>query len=390
LSQESLQQAIYRAQQLHNFADLLRKLDSVLRSPSLINGSFLASDGADSTMQFGVDMESVRLSFKSLDSINMQEIKQQVVVAVANLCQSLVTHKMSADASWECFRVFLILPEFELFSYPQQFCDLIGQLAIAFLNLDKKHKLLIGSWYQSLMPQFLQRAVYVFHSCVAFILKSLTHGLDHNTIRSNRCYDTLVNCLKVLSFLSETNEQACDMISHEQFYVKELNESPTFSLADDFLHWANRVDDILVFCRFPFVYSTQNKAELLKLGAHVEMKGAVERAYFKNLQSIMSGSQWMESPVLIIQVHRNNLLRDTLDEIVRYCGEQRELESLLFRKPLQVQFVGEEGQDAGGVKKVHVSCLVIFHMFACVPVCLSFFVCLCNSSMCADLVSFFC
>jgi E3 ubiquitin-protein ligase HERC4 len=78
LSQESLQQAIYRAQQLHNFADLLRKLDSVLRSPSLINGSFLASDGADSTMQFGVDMESVRLSFKSLDSINMQEIKQQV------------------------------------------------------------------------------------------------------------------------------------------------------------------------------------------------------------------------------------------------------------------------------------------------------------------------
>jgi hypothetical protein len=51
---------------------------------------------------------------------------------------------MSADASWECFRVFLILPEFELFSYPQQFCDLIGQLAIAFLNLDKKHKLLIG------------------------------------------------------------------------------------------------------------------------------------------------------------------------------------------------------------------------------------------------------
>jgi hypothetical protein len=116
----------------------------------------------------------------------------------------------------------------------------------------------------------------------------------------------------------------------------------------------------------------------------------VERAYFKNLQSIMSGSQWMESPVLIIQVHRNNLLRDTLDEIVRYCGEQRELESLLFRKPLQVQFVGEEGQDAGGVKKVHVSCLVIFHMFACVPVCLSFFVCLCNSSMCADLVSFFC
>ena len=46
----------------------------------------------------------------------------------------------------------------------------------------------------------------------------------------------------------------------------------------------------------------------------------------------------------ILRVRRNHLVEDALDEIAR----QNEKD---LYKPLRVHFIGEEGIDAGGVKK---------------------------------------
>ena len=50
------------------------------------------------------------------------------------------------------------------------------------------------------------------------------------------------------------------------------------------------------------------------------------------------------SDMCIIRVRRNHLVEDALSEV------SRQLKKDLF-KPLRVHFIGEEGIDAGGVKK---------------------------------------
>lgn len=48
-------------------------------------------------------------------------------------------------------------------------------------------------------------------------------------------------------------------------------------------------------------------------------------------------------PYCVIRVRRSRLISDTLREVARQHGD--------LRKPLKVQFVGEDGVDEGGVAK---------------------------------------
>lgn len=53
----------------------------------------------------------------------------------------------------------------------------------------------------------------------------------------------------------------------------------------------------------------------------------------------------------VVRVRRNHLVEDAMDEV------SRQLKKDLF-KPLRVHFIGEEGIDAGGVKKEFFQLLV--------------------------------
>ena len=59
--------------------------------------------------------------------------------------------------------------------------------------------------------------------------------------------------------------------------------------------------------------------------------------------SPISPSYLATSPYLILKVRRSHLIQDTL---LRVSQHKREL-----KKPLKVQFLGEDGIDEGGVQK---------------------------------------
>ncbi len=54
--------------------------------------------------------------------------------------------------------------------------------------------------------------------------------------------------------------------------------------------------------------------------------------------------QGLHPTALVVSVRRSHLLDDALDNLMRSAPQQ-------LKKPLLVVFVGEEGQDAGGVRK---------------------------------------
>jgi len=70
------------------------------------------------------------------------------------------------------------------------------------------------------------------------------------------------------------------------------------------------------------------------------MKGEIDKELINNLFSYNGG---MDFAYLNIEVNRSALIEDTLNALVR--------DTLNFRKPLKVKFIGEPGIDEGGVQK---------------------------------------
>ncbi|GBF93834.1 HECT E3 ubiquitin [Raphidocelis subcapitata] len=92
------------------------------------------------------------------------------------------------------------------------------------------------------------------------------------------------------------------------------------------------------FCGHPFIYDPASKARVLQLENQITQYNAYESSM---MQAMLGGSAM---PFLV--------LRDTLIQVNR-AKDRSEL-----RKPLKVQFLGEEGVDEGGVQKEFFQLLV--------------------------------
>lgn len=90
---------------------------------------------------------------------------------------------------------------------------------------------------------------------------------------------------------------------------------------------------IVSFVQCPFMLDTASKAHIIQVAAEIEQRHQFHQA---------AGGG--DIPFLIIRVRRTNMVEDTMNQMARMPKGE-------FRKPLKVQFVGEEGVDAGGVRK---------------------------------------
>ena len=70
----------------------------------------------------------------------------------------------------------------------------------------------------------------------------------------------------------------------------------------------------------------------------------MHRGFQQELQMAMLSGQRQILPYLLLHVRRQNIVEDTINHIVGY-------DPLDLKKKLRVIFDGEEGVDAGGVRK---------------------------------------
>jgi hypothetical protein len=119
-------------------------------------------------------------------------------------------------------------------------------------------------------------------------------------------------------------------------YNDALNGFSQKVLEQEYWKWRNRH---FSFCQYPFLLSAHVKSEILQIDATVSMKEQMETAI---ISSVLRGEGVV--PFLVLVVRRDNLVMDALAQI-----QSKPTEAL--KKPLKIKFVGEEGIDAGGVKK---------------------------------------
>jgi hypothetical protein len=90
------------------------------------------------------------------------------------------------------------------------------------------------------------------------------------------------------------------------------------------------------------------------------MQEAIRNAFMHNFQTMMGAHVETVNPLLILHVHRDSIVQDTISQVIFntkknvFCNFHFQLDKYKdddFKKPLQVYFHNEEGLDAGGIRK---------------------------------------
>lgn len=71
---------------------------------------------------------------------------------------------------------------------------------------------------------------------------------------------------------------------------------------------------------------------------------ALQEAWHQNINSIFLPTIDPVNPLLTLFVRREHIVQDTLNQLSKQKRDD-------LKKPLKVMFIGEDGYDAGGVKK---------------------------------------
>ncbi len=172
-------------------------------------------------------------------------------------------------------------------------------------------------------------------------------------------------CTQLLSIIYAASRSSASPLDKEAFYIPEINDR-TVDFNVDWLNWQRRLDhrsghnNLFSFCVYPYCLTNEAKRSLFQCEAQHKMLqsmqdvfaryGAVPAPLPQGKHRAAGG--WTPPPQIqgftpdctMLVIRRESLLQDAIWEITR----QRPLELL---KPLRIVFAGEEGADAGGLKK---------------------------------------
>ncbi|KKK12481.1 hypothetical protein AOCH_001911 [Aspergillus ochraceoroseus] len=96
------------------------------------------------------------------------------------------------------------------------------------------------------------------------------------------------------------------------------------------------------FCQYPFFLSIWAKIHIMEHDARRQMEVKAREAFFSSILNRKAVSQY-----LVLKVRRDCLVEDSLQSVGEVIGSSHEE----IKKGLRIEFAGEEGIDAGGLRK---------------------------------------
>ena len=122
------------------------------------------------------------------------------------------------------------------------------------------------------------------------------------------------------------------------FYNTLLDYS---DLIADFEAWEGRRGKF-AFCQYPFFLSIWAKIQIMEHDARRQMEVKAREAFFDSIMTRKTVNQY-----LVLKVRRDCLVEDSLKGVGEVVGTGDEE----IKKGLRIEFKGEEGIDAGGLRK---------------------------------------
>lgn len=128
------------------------------------------------------------------------------------------------------------------------------------------------------------------------------------------------------------------ILATSDFYTTLLDDS---DLVADFETWESKKGKF-AFCQFPFLLSIGAKIQILEYDARRQMEDKARDAFFNSILTHRVIQQH-----LVLNVRRDCLVDDSLKAVSEVIGSGGED----IKKGLKINFKGEEGIDAGGLRK---------------------------------------
>ncbi|KAK4049646.1 putative E3 ubiquitin-protein ligase [Microbotryomycetes sp. JL221] len=185
----------------------------------------------------------------------------------------------------------------------------------------------------------LQRKIEVVVSFISMrIGRNMQQGTENNSPGTGGGYenDWAVRAAAKVSSLFFAANTNIPRVPVSSFYVTLVDSLGEAALIHSFLRWEQRQGFSL--CSYPHLMSLGTKMTLLEFDGKRQMQDKAREALISTLMRRM-----LEMPFLHLKVRRSFLVQDSLEQISanRYN----------LKKALKVTFLGEEGIDAGGVRK---------------------------------------
>ncbi|CAH0729413.1 unnamed protein product, partial [Brenthis ino] len=323
--------------------DLMVYLETVFGSLACINGSFLMEQNSHfgcNTKVPGVDLKKAEEAFTMISRFENSSIQE---IIFNHLTEQIIRKVKVSPPDAEALRLFLILPLYHEMRNPRRHPELQGPFAEAFNNLSTHPQRIVQLWWQAQSPDYFEMLVDIFKSVFVYELMQPAVRASKR-VNFSRSIIQILNTLITLNKINFTNPKK-PKIPAECFYVEEL--SSHVDIAADYIDWLSDQDSVKPhLCNYAFLFDVQCKSLLLKIDQQLQMQMAITQAATQMFTRLIMDPtyEYQRDQFLILTVSRRHLVRDTMTQISNHDTSQ-------LKKPLRVEFVGEEAEDAGGVKK---------------------------------------
>ncbi|KAH7040643.1 uncharacterized protein B0I36DRAFT_371206 [Microdochium trichocladiopsis] len=189
-------------------------------------------------------------------------------------------------------------------------------------------------------------------------LHAALHGVNTGKTKSNEAKQSAYTddwqikaAARVMALIFAANE-AVEVLDHTRktrrgngrplpisdFYHSVVD---TLDFKSDFELWESKRAKF-TFCQYPFFLSIWAKIQILEHDAKRQMTGKAREAFFDSILSHRTYAQH-----LVLKIRRDCLVDDSLKKVSAIVGSGSED----IKKALRIEFDGEEGVDAGGLRK---------------------------------------
>ncbi|KAI9476533.1 MAG: hypothetical protein EXX96DRAFT_301624 [Benjaminiella poitrasii] len=193
--------------------------------------------------------------------------------------------------------------------------------------------------HRGLVHWFSRYPVKHFQAKIDLIHAFLSHRISRarrSKLSLPTAYESdwkIASAARVMALLFATNHQS-NKVHISEFYNTMADY---INLMGDFESWQSQTGKF-AFCQYPFLISMGSKMKIVESDAKQQMETKWREAFFN-----MIFHQKISNPYLILRVSRTNLIDDSLRQLA-----QNEMD---LKKSLRIEFVGEDGVDAGGLRK---------------------------------------
>eukprot|EP00192_Tetraselmis_astigmatica_P000681 CAMPEP_0117695176 /NCGR_PEP_ID=MMETSP0804-20121206/27995_1 /TAXON_ID=1074897 /ORGANISM="Tetraselmis astigmatica, Strain CCMP880" /LENGTH=1085 /DNA_ID=CAMNT_0005509221 /DNA_START=121 /DNA_END=3379 /DNA_ORIENTATION=- len=326
--------------------DMARAIESVFTSAGFLIGGFMLPAGRPSDdnprLQHGLDMEVVKQVYNVILCTYSSEVVMALVNSTVQLlegCEKAAQSPGSApQAEW--LKALLIVAQNPVLGDTKHGPTLVARLTAVLSVLTAPSQQVLAEWIGSSFSkeEFAVRLVRPVQKYISQLCSS------QFSMQQNR--PELMQAIQLLDFLHEISESSSSLIKHEEFYNKEVSENANlreeYMVAID----ASQMQRVPIksLCQTPFILTPEAKSRILQGEANLQKRHMIQNS---NFQALLTGMNPGLFAWLHVRVRRENLLEDTLNEIIQHPQD--------LKKPLKVTFMSagvvEEGLDEGGVAR---------------------------------------